>query len=332
MLSTLFQIADQLDLRTAEGLDKTADWVEGRQRALADAPPSSFAVVLYNGQERMHKFPIGTAEDVEMSYAALEKNAGALPEEVVRVARYHIDLAGREKLGRALYGELTEEPTNQIWSGLIDRMAYAQKVATEKTASSNHLLNASEGHEARFPVNTPADAKEAEWYMSANAFGLPNADLAEACAALVKRAQELGVPVSNPKVARFGRESLPADFAGHVRARAHDAPEARRPLYEQLITEAQDLGPVKVARCLTLLDSLSGLSGAANILAKTATVQHPCVLDVVFPEVERAVSPVSLEKVADAFGEDFAAALEADSSVVNTLSPAEKRVLSTLVN
>ena len=335
----LFQIADQFDSGgSPEEMEKRASFLEERQVKLANAPFEDFAVVLYDGTSYARKFPVQTAEDVRMSKEALDQNAASLPEEVVKVARYHIELAGREKLSESLYSDVAlvdaDSPkTNVLYAGAINRAQYADKLASlEKRASTEYLVSAKSGINVPAPQSVQA-LREVERALEKNAYTLTPDERVEAARNLAKVAGKLESNIESPELARYNRETLPAKFASAIKQRQGYAAPVLRPYFERLTKEAFDMGIVRTAQCLRVLDQMAGFTaGPGRPMTKVGHF-FPSVDDVCFPVNEVAESPADLTKIADVFGQTFAGEFASNpQAAMGTLTPEEQRLLNGLVN
>jgi hypothetical protein len=335
----LFQIADQFDSGgSPEEMEKRASFLEDRQVKLASAPFEDFAVVLYDGTSYARKFPVQTAKDVQMSKEALDQNAPSLPEEVVKVARYHIELAGREKLGESLYSDvsltdLDAPKTNVLYAGAINRAAHAEKLASlEKRASTEYLVSAKSGMNVPAPQSVRG-LREVERALEKNAYTLTPDERVEAARNLAKVAARLESTVESQDLARYNREALPAKFASAIKQRQGYAPPVLRPYFDRLTKEAFDMGIVRTAQCLRVLDQMAGFTaGPGRPMTKVGHF-FPSVDDVCFPVQEAVESEADLTKIADVFGDTFATEFASDpQSAMSTLTAEEQRLLNGLVN
>lgn len=333
MLDILSRIADQFDQSASTAdMEKHAAFLEARQAGLSSAPFEDFALVLYDGRSYARKFPVQTADDVRMSKEALDRSAAHIPEEAIKVARHHIELAGRAVLGESLYGQDVVGPgvplTNVLYAGHISRAAYEQQMA--KTASAVPVDVLLPGHTLHeIPVPHEASVLQAERSLSKRAFRLTDAEQTAACRALVKRASALGVPLTSTDVTRYDRDALPAGFAGAVRARRELSSEKLAGYFDRLAAEANDMGAEKAAECLRKLDVLSGLTSSPGRPMSKVGHLVPAVDDVVFPVEERVAPEEDLSKIASLFGADFAASYRTDPSAASaSLTPEERSLLA----
>ena len=328
-------------------LEKAAQ-LKRRQDDLSDAPTSDFALAIFDGHQTHRKYPVKTAADVALSKDALEAAAAELPAEVVKTARFFIDLASREHCGAPAYktdpetGEALEVAhTNVVYTGHVDHREYVQKLASRKTDAP--------GEEAliggRFYVLDAAGVREAERHFEIG-FDADMAKTASAAVQLVKRAEHLGVTPESREVTRFDRTSVPAGFDDQIAYRRSNSPEVLRSYWDDLSKEASSARTredvLEVAQCVALLDRYAGLTPADN--EKTASANSaafggrvlvdgtPGAYDLVFPFEEAEATEADLSKVASVFGDEFADRLRSDrKAATESLQPSERMLLGRLV-
>lgn len=317
---------DQFDTSSEEGLEKKATRLMARRAELDGAGEDKFALVIWNGQDRLRKFPVASSQDVLDSHAALEKNADHLPDEIVKIARHHIEIAGREHLGRSLYGAVDRDVlTNVIYTDEIDRAAFDDKRSFVKESSAFTVGS-------QLSVSSADHVKEAE-----NVFpmlGLRGREAYDAARTLIKAAEAYGHELSNPEVLRWGRDSLPQAFNEHVEYRSQMAPPNVKGLYDRFMKVAAErtITPIEAAECLHALDQLAAFApiDAEKIANNRLGQSGLSAFEVVFPAEENVQVP-DLTKVAEVFGEDFARVYDQDpSGVMAKLSKTERSLLEHL--
>ena len=325
-----FTIVDQMD-----ALEKRASFLLGRQSSLDQAPESDFALVLWNGQEKVRKFPISSPQDVLDSHEALEKNASMIPDEILKVARVNVEMAHRDHFGSPLYEDLNPEGivTNSIFIDEIDQHAFEEKKrGFEKVAHHDPSLYLTDN---RFILETQEHVKTAAYSLEKGVVQLQGRDRAEASRRLIKRAQALGVELS-AEISRFGREEADPSLASHIESRKAITKEAQaRGLYDQFMEKVGGASLLDAAEALYAIDQLAGfepLSKEEFVPNTPIGTVLPSAFDAVFPKTATVAPERSfdLQKVAHYFGPSFATQLEKGKpGLVDSLSEMEKSILDT---
>jgi hypothetical protein len=343
-----FNTVDQFDTISPEGdsgetLKKEASRLMGRQSELQNAAEEDFALVIWNGEDRLRKFPVSTGRDIMDSYRALEKNASALPDELVEVARYNIELASRDILGKSIYGEQSEEilktaaVTNIVFVGEIDRNKFDDKVrGFNKTASEEPLYLMQNEDGGQFPLLTEEHVKVAERMMAKDQIYVRGKDAYEASRILIKRASQLGVELSEPCVTRYERDTLPGSFSEMIdsRVNAVQGDERAVNLYREFQKIASSACLVDVAEALHAIDQVSGLAPFDSSEKRANSplgTMIPVAFDTVFPTYEEPQESGQLEldfdKVASVFSREFATQLQNEPGAIDHLTDVERRLL-----
>lgn len=337
MLDALLHRLDQLDeplgTATSESLQKVAEHLNSRRKALQSAPNSDFALVLYDGEQQHRKFPRQTEGDIQMSKTALETRSDRLPDEVVETARYFLDEASREKTAAALYDDRpAPKPTNTVYIGRIDQEAYQEKLARqEKTAHDATAPTLTTG-DVELPLQTEGQVKQAAKLFE-RGFGLSPENRRKAAETLLERSEELGMDLEKTAVTRYDRDSLPPRFDRHVDNRKRRADEVWGAYYDDLKKKARAMPPAKTAETLRALDQAAGLAPMKG--EKMARRVRPSAYEVVFPEesIEKSASDDTLDKVADVFGETFRDEFARnEDEAIQKLSGSERALLRSLLN
>lgn len=311
------------------GIEKSANHLARRQAELIDAPADKFALVLFDGEYMHRKFPIETPGDINLSHTVLESMANQLPDEVVKTARFFIDLASREVAREAIYAQAPESvATNVVYSGDINMSSWREKTASKSTAELKLI--------AGYNVKTASEVRRVAAILPNLA--IAQADKAIAGVALMKKANELGVKIEDRKVARFSRTSIPLNFSTHVDFRKNAAPQALAPYYDELKKEASTASSsdemIEALKCLELLDHYSGhtpAEGESRIMSKLAS-STPSPLDLIFPEEEPIMEDQDFRDLLEYFGEQFVESYRNDPELaLAALSPSEKAVLQGVI-
>ena len=309
-----------------DGLSKQASRLAERQRDLVDAPHSDFAVVIYDGVEFHPKYPIKTAEDLRLSVEALASSSDRLPDEVVKVAKFHAELRAQE-LGSSVYGVNALEdapPNNVVYVGHVDGNAFATKVvsANEKMASNGKFNLQSESH-----------IRMAERHLAVGLGGDTQEEV-KIAHAVIDRASALGIDVMEPKVARFDRASVPASFSEHVSYRKEAAPEPLKGYYDELLKEADHAQTKeKVFELAQALELLDKYAGHAPGIGSTPRHRFQDPYELLFPKQESLnlrldVPQDTVDKIASVLGQEFAQSYAQNQKLATTLlSPTERQLL-----
>jgi hypothetical protein len=321
---------DAIKSEKAEGLEKEAQRLLNRQAELQGASEADFALVLWTGSERLPKFPCGTARDIAESHAALEKSAAALPDELVKTARYHLELAGREHLGKSLYGEIEGQYlTNVVYTGEINQRAYqAKQEGLRKEAKAEPLVIA-----GQYAVSEPWHVKMAEKLLERRALGLAPRDEYEACRSLVKKATDLGVEIESNYVRRYERSRMPASLGEKIAERRRMAPQQVKELYDRFEKSArsQRINLLDAADCLLAIDQLAGFTPIHPGEKLANSRIQDTAYDVIFPVRPERVEEQDLTKAAAVFGQEFIQEYRAKGKpALDRLSAQERRLFASL--
>lgn len=325
MISLLEQLRQPLN----GDLDKEASAFQQKERDLSDAPNEDFACVIYDGQSMHRKFPVKTAEDVELSKQALRRSGSELPKEIVETARHFINSASRRFKKEASFEEEGDPPaTNVVYTKNIDKTAYKEKLAKKKVQHSKEAKV--EG--LRFSVPDKKSLREVERQFEVGLEVGPKKE-AKAARDLIKKANEMGAEVRSKQVQRYGRTTAPKSFTDEVEFRKMAAPDRLEEYYEELKKEAAHVGTkdgmslMEAAECLHILDKQADFKrpGGMSKLGKNAK----SAFEVAFPlEKEADEEGESFDKVAEVFGESFAESYsENPKEAAQSLSPSERKVL-----
>lgn len=350
-----------------EGFEKAANKLAERHRELVEAGSDEFAVILWDGgATESPRYPVATEEDIRNSKVAFEAAESMLPDEVVRVVRYHLDRAAREKLGEALYEDRPAKQVDNVvhtpsinlerWEG---RRRSAEQA--EKTASSELRLFSKETHEEVAPqlqllLDSPAAVKQAEAALSSGRFGRDPFVLMEGAVNLHKAAQQFDVELQRPEVKRFVRTSFPRQLDRALEGRRRFAQQSDEEhaaklasIYEAFQMQVDEIreegvSPEKVAMMAVrthFTDQLAGIEpvdGETRFGAKQAADTpslRQSAIDLFFPEeeVRPRLAPEALTQIGETFGEEFAEKLASDyDGAMEELAPSERRLADRILD
>ena len=264
------QLYDVTDMVTSGKVDFLIEVTKGKDELVKNAhipsleevedmPDSQFALVLYHPHlGKMKKLAMSDKYLTELNMNIFEDKVDSLPEQVVKVAAYHLckaakhyKLAVPEKLQK-----YAEEKAATNWINIADiKVTPAPQV---KTASHEKVAYALGN---KYPINTAELVKKAMVYFAEHGSRLSPMNAIEYATNVKVAADKLHVSYKGTVIEKYA--SLTADaFNKHykeaIRARKGYVQEEDRQAYDELVTKSAELGVIKTAEILEKLDRESG--------------------------------------------------------------------------
>ena len=331
----MISLIERLENPLAGNFDKEASAYNKRENELSKAGNKDFAVVIYDGSSMHRKFPVKTAEDVEMSQKALARMKNKLPDEIVKTARHYIDIASRRHCKEAAYENLDQDPPNSnvVYAGEINKTAYRQKMQDKKVQQAKEA--SIEG--TSFATPDVKSLREVERQFEVG-LDLGPKKTAEVAKELIKRAEKMGTDIRSDAVKRYDREHPPPYFSDEVEFRKMAAPDRLEDYYQELEKKSSLIGAengmslIEAAECLRILDKKAGFNNRPGGLSKFGSnAKSP--YKIAFPvESSKLSNDLDVEKVAEVFGKEFMNDYQNDpESAISTLSPAEREGLKSIL-
>lgn len=247
------------------GLSKTA-----QQAEIPDAgereerPDSDFALILDHPQQgTMRKFATFTNEAIEININLLNEKIDELPQEIVKVAAANLGRAARDA-GITVPKNLKQYVgdqfiNNHVSVSNIDKTA-SYKGSFDDESNEHFALESTK----KYPIDEPEQVKQAARYFKQHHRMFDLHEKSEYAENLYKRARILDIDIEDSmaeKYANLRRDRLNPDFEDHMKARksyiADNEPE-KKALYDEILQEAENLGPEKTAQALSEADKQTG--------------------------------------------------------------------------
>jgi len=225
-----------------------------------------FAAILYDpklGSQR--KYANYNSELTELNLAFLADLKNSLPEEVVKVAAANLTCAA-SKYGLTIPKELEDYKSDRFVNNVVDvsainKVAYLKKTASKPKQASRFALK------GKYPIGTEIELKKAASFFEKNYNKLDINDKLEFIANVQERAKELNVSLSKTaidKYASLSKNSFNEDFYNNVQVRKSylkDSEQEIKTAYDELISRADELGPLDSAYVLEEIDKTASLNG-----------------------------------------------------------------------
>jgi len=227
-----------------------------------------FAAILWDpklGSQR--KFANYNSELTELNMAFLADIKNSLPEEVVKVAAANLTCAA-SKYKLTIPKELEEYKSAKFVDNLIDtstinKVSYLNKTAAKKKLASYFALKSS----GKYPIGTEMELKKAASFFDKNYNKLNIDDKLEFIANVQERAKELNVSLSKTAVEKYAslsQNSFNEEFYNNVQVRKSylkDSEEEIKTAFDELVSRADELGPLDSAYVLEEIDKTASLNG-----------------------------------------------------------------------
>lgn len=227
-----------------------------------------FAAILWDPKlGTMRKFANYNSELTELNMAFLVDVKNSLPEEIVKVAATNLTCAA-SKYKLEIPKELEEYKSNRFINNMIDltsinKVSYITKTAGVKTTSEYFALKETK----QYPINTDIELKKAASFFEKNHTKLNINDKLEFIANVQEKAKELNVSLSKTAIEKFAnlsKDLFNEDFYNHVQVRKSylkDSEEEIKTAYNELLSKADELGPLDSAYVLEEIDKTASLNG-----------------------------------------------------------------------
>jgi hypothetical protein len=271
LFSGVYDLVDEIIQGNVEKVAEVADELgpEYRETYIPSLEDSAardsedFALTIYHGTHGvLNKFACYNKTLTALNIKMLEKNAGFLPDEVVKIAAtnlkkaadyYEIDFP--EKLSPFLSEKLG---TNFLNISSINQTAYHEKIAKDRDVKKEYALK----KKKKYPIHTKGHCKKASSYFETYYRDLNIPDRVEFAKNLNEKLAEFGMPCNSiiEKYAFLNPEQVNPDLHLHLKSRksmTHDA-EAQS-LLDQLQEKIGEWSPIKLATVLHKIDEKAGL-------------------------------------------------------------------------
>ncbi len=223
---------------------------------------NDFALVLWDSKQGyLPKYACYTPELTELNMVYLSDKAKQLPDELVKVAATNLTAAAKK-----FNVEIPEELKHLESAYFIDRVVdvnsvdqvkYAQKLTPEEQLSKFAL-------HGRYPIHTPEHIKKAEFWFENNAHNLNIDDTLEFISNLTKeaKAQNVQLEKTAAELSKLEIDRFNPDLYNLVQIRKTSLKENQedfKETYDEILRNADELGTVKVAYLIELLDKEASL-------------------------------------------------------------------------
>ena len=262
------QIYDITDLVSSDKIDYIVNITKDNDELVKNAhipsleeveemPDSQFALVLFHPHiGKMKKYAMSDRYLTELNMKIFEDKADLLPEQIVKVAAYHLCKAAKYyKLSvPERFKKYAEEKLPTNWVNISDIKESVQV----KTASMEKVAYALGN---KYPLNSEELVKKAMQYFGDHSKRF-NPENAITYAVNVKLAADMfGIKVEGTPIEKYA--SLTASgfnkhYKAAIRSRKGYVQEDDREAYDQLVEKSAELGVVKTAEILEKLDRESG--------------------------------------------------------------------------
>ncbi len=227
-----------------------------------------FAAVLWDPKiGSLRKFANYNSELTELNMAFLVDSKNSLPEEIVKIAAANLTCAAL-KYNLSIPKELEDYKSDTFIDNMIDlseinKVGYLTKTATRRKKVTHYALQ----EQKKYPIGTDLQLKKAASFFDKNNNKLNINDKLEFITNIQERANELDVSLSKTAVEKYGnlsKDIFNEDFYNNVQVRISylkDSEEEIKTAYEELITRADELGPLDVAYVMEEIDKTASLTG-----------------------------------------------------------------------
>jgi len=268
---------DVVDHIINEDIEKLANIVEGLSEdaqtayipsieELESRKDKDFAAILWDPKiGSMRKFANYNSELTELNLAFLADIKNSLPEEVVKVAAANLTYAA-SKYNLNIPKELEEYKSEKFVNNVVDltsvnKVSYLTKTASKKKLATHFALK------DKYPIETEMELKKAASFFDKNYNKLNINEKLEFVANVQERAKELNVSLSKTAVEKYAslsKDLFNSDFYTNVQVRKSylkDSEEEIKTAYDELVSRADELGPIDSAYVLEELDKTASLTG-----------------------------------------------------------------------
>ena len=227
-----------------------------------------FAAILWDPKiGSLRKFANYNSELTELNMAFLVDSKNSLPEEVVKIAGANLTCAAL-KYNLSIPKELEDYKSGSFINNLIDltavnKVGYLTKTAIRRKKATHYALQ----EQKKYPISTDMQVKKAASFFDKNYNKLNINDKLEFIVNIQDRAKELDVSLSKTaveKYANLSKDLFNEDFYNNVKVRISylkDNEEEIKTAYEELISRADELGPLDTAYVMEEIDKTASLTG-----------------------------------------------------------------------
>lgn len=235
-----------------------------------ERPEKDFALVLFHPHSGIiHKYALYTPELTELNLAYLDDKQNNLPEEVIKVAATNLVTAAKKynigvPEGLTKWASANAYISNTVDVRDINSVQYAEKIA--KAIEPDTFAWPAE---QKYPLDSDENIKEAVAYFER--YHKEFTDIGKKLEYAINTklaASKADIPVEQTEIEKYSNLSsshFNTDFAGHVEIRrsfVNDNQDDSITLYDDLISRAEELGPVKTAEVMYELDKQADITRA----------------------------------------------------------------------
>jgi len=225
-----------------------------------------FAAILWDPKlGSIRKFANYNSELTELNIAFLDDLKNSLPEEVIKVAAANLTYAA-SKYNLTIPKGLEDYKSEKFIDNVVDltsisKVGYLTKKASKKKLAKYFALK------EKYPIDTEMQVKKAASFFDKNYNKLNINDKLEFVANVQERADKLNVSLSKTaieKYANLSKDLFNEDFYNNVQVRKSylkDSEEEIKIAYDELISRADELGPIDCAYVLEEIDKTASLNG-----------------------------------------------------------------------
>ena len=202
------------------------------------ASGNDYALIVRDGMTFYKKFPINNSSEVLESIEAFKKTASELPEELVKVAKYYLNVAHKFFYKKAAFEDVDKVDSNIVIADHIDWNRYNVKMAEKRNKGKIYAF-VKEGGEGILDISSEEKLLNGMMWYKKYASRLNNAARKTIAKNMLKRAEELDI---NPT--EYIVKSASDDFDPHVRVsiyarilRTHNVDLKEK--YAQLVDEIE---------------------------------------------------------------------------------------------
>jgi hypothetical protein len=263
---------DVTDLVTAGQIDYLIDITKGKDELVKNAhipsleeteeiPDEQFALILYHPHiGKMKKLAMSDKYITELNMRIFEDRIESLPEEIIKVAAYHLSKAAKFykiTVPESIKKFVEDKPVSN-WVNIAEvKPTHVKTAATDiKYALGN-----------KYPIHTAPMVKKALTYFTDHWKRFSPLNAFEYAINVKTAADKLGVDYKGTRIEKYAHilpEKLNPLFKAAVAARKGYVAEENRPAFDELVKQANKLGPVKTAKVLESLDRELGLNREWN--------------------------------------------------------------------
>lgn len=283
-----FEIVDGMKGDSRNEMLKCAEQTQLlNQEELSSLRQDQFALsIITKTGEVVNKFPINDPSQTWLSTQYFMKTAGQLPEmpQVIVCRNLHhaaniwgLELPYEIEKIASNYSGLGSYHSN-IWvedDGIkfqktedlkvLDSMS---KIARDPKKQDNRYWGLTNGGVCRYPLQNQDQVKIASSYFDKNYRSFTPSERNEFATRITARSIEFGIPeyAQTPSIMKFAGITFGDQFSDNIRKRVELCEELHKDgdIYNELVKNAEDLGPVQTAVGLELIDSALGLNRYHN--------------------------------------------------------------------